>query len=324
MEDWGVDPMRAAACSLCLCNGQRWQLVGGWPDALSRIHALKAMMRLETPSDRGEPKVLLVSPPNGESHPRDFADSVGSEVHVPFHDKNWRRYRLRTWTLWDHPETSHSILVIEDNGPRDTLFMLWQALVPVFRRAIGAGATALHGALAEREGRGILLSAPSRTGKTTCSNRLPPPWRPVCDDRVLIVPNDQDHYRVHPIPSWGTCKGLHVPPLANCREYEWPGTWSVEHSVPLDAVFYLEQSPRDEVIPLGTRDASVWTTRMAMEMSVCTWFFLDDEERRAVETVVFDSACEIAARVPCYLLRVSLTGRFWDLIDEALVRQVGT
>ena len=55
------------------------------------------------------------------------------------------------------------------------------------REAQARGGALIHGALAERNGHGVILAAPGGTGKTTASNRLPAPWRSLCDDATLVV-----------------------------------------------------------------------------------------------------------------------------------------
>ena len=39
---------------------------------------------------------------------------------------------------------------------------------------------------------------------------------------------------------------------------------------------------------------------------------------RRVRARIFENACSLAASVPVYRLRLSLTGRFWENIEEVL------
>ena len=53
------------------------------------------------------------------------------------------------------------------------------------RDAQTRGEVLLHGALAEKDGIGVILAAPGGTGKTTASDRLLAPWRSRCDEQMF-------------------------------------------------------------------------------------------------------------------------------------------
>ncbi len=43
-------------------------------------------------------------------------------------------------------------------------------------------------------------------------------------------------------------------------------------------------------------------------------------EKPSFESSLFSAAVDMAASVPCFILRLSLTGRFWEKIEEVLER----
>ena len=179
--------------------------------------------------------------------------------------------------------------------------MLARAFVP-------HGGLLLHGALAEREGLGVLLAAPSGTGKTTASNRLPPPWRSLSDDLTLALRDNKGQWWAHPWPTWSRF------------EPGGPGgVWDVQHAVPLHAVFYLAQAPAEKVEPLGAGQA---TTMLVQSAEQGAYFSLTRdlsiEESRVLRQQSFDLLCNLARAVPAFVLHLSLTGAFWVEIERAL------
>ena len=171
------------------------------------------------------------------------------------------------------------------------------------------GGLAFHGGLVEREGLGFLLSAPSGTGKSTCCDRLPPPWRVWSDDEALVVRSGGDEFSAHPLPSW-----THRINRLSDR------TWDTQSSLPLAAIFYLEQSESDELQPIDPGRSAVLANA-----NVCRYYqySLDygDSEHRRFHQLAFDNACELAKSVPAYILRNNLNGRFWEKM-EGVISQV--
>jgi SynChlorMet cassette protein ScmC len=106
------------------------------------------------------------------------------------------------------------------------------------------GGILLHGALAEREGYGVILAGSGGTGKTTASLRLAPPWRSLCDDLALVVRDQQGIYWAHPWPTW-----------SKFMFGGQGGTWDVQHAVPLKGIFFLNQSRKDQVKPVRNGQA---------------------------------------------------------------------
>ncbi len=169
------------------------------------------------------------------------------------------------------------------------------------------GGVLLHGGLAERNGRGIILAGPGDRGKTTASERLPHPWHSLSDDATLVLPDRAGKFWAHPWPTWSHWLDGHAD-----------SSWDVQHAVPLDGVFFLVQAPRDSLEPLGAGHAVpllVETTkqvgrRIAREESGL--------HARALQTRRFDNLCTLARAVPAYTLHLTLTGAFWQEIERVL------
>jgi hypothetical protein len=89
-------------------------------------------------------------------------------------------------------------------------------------------------------------------------------------------------------------------------------------SLPLCAVFYLEQSTSDRISEAGEGLISLLLARSTSYEACTIHREEDDAERAERNKKIFDNACAIAHVVPGFVLGASLEGRFWELIDEAL------
>ena len=178
----------------------------------------------------------------------------------------------------------------------------------IAREAQTRGGILLHGALAERDGMGVILAAPGGTGKTTASGRLPAPWRSLCDDTTLVVRDPQGNYRAHPWPTWSRF----------LFGGSGDGSWDVQHAVPLGGIFFLSRAAEDRVEPVGGGQAVSLLVECANQGSMIMAHGLREEETRALHLERFDNLCALARVVPAHLLHISLTGAFWREIESAL------
>ncbi len=190
----------------------------------------------------------------------------------------------------------------------ETMEVEWMRhlLLPLYLDTLDHGGLPVHAALVERDGRGILLAGRSGIGKSTCCRRLPLPWRGLADDLALVIRDSSGRYRAHPLPTWSAVRS------------GFEGTWDVSRSVPLEAVFFLDQSGSDEVVPVGRGAAAVGCSQSANEVLRSVGPFRLDGRQLNVGSRVFENAADLFLALPAFQLRVSLTGRFWEKIDEVL------
>ena len=180
--------------------------------------------------------------------------------------------------------------------------------------AMTRGALLLHGALVEREGagrlEGVVLAGRSGVGKTTACDRLPSPWRPLCDDATLVVRGARGGdatYQSHPWPTW-----------SRFATGGPGGSWDVQHAVPLRAVFFLEQAAEDGVRPLNrARTAALLASSSRQSLGYLPRW-LSPEETRAFHLQRLENATALSREVPGYILSVSLHGSFWRLVEGVL------
>jgi len=179
------------------------------------------------------------------------------------------------------------------------------------REAQARGGVLIHGALAERDGIGVILVAPGGTGKTTASNRLPAPWRSLCDDATLVVRDPQGNYWAHPWPTWSRFQD------------EGPGgAWDVQSAVPLKGIFCLAQAVEDRVERVGPGQAVILLGEFVRQVSMLMPMGLFKEKLRALHLQRFNNLCALARVIPAHVLHISLTGAFWQEIEQALDGQL--
>jgi len=178
---------------------------------------------------------------------------------------------------------------------------------PFNNRASDEGGLPFHAALIEKKGAGVLLAASGHTGKSTCSRRLAANWTPLCDDEALVISDKEKRFRVHPFPTW-----------SDYMDRGSDNTWDIQHSVPLCGIFFLEQSDTDEAIALGQGEAAALVNESVTQVCEKYWRTGNREFQRNSRRQVFNNACALAENIPAFKLRVSLNGRFWEKIEQAL------
>ncbi|MBP8695261.1 MAG: SynChlorMet cassette protein ScmC [Syntrophobacterales bacterium] len=217
-------------------------------------------------------------------------------------------FRRVPGAVLDRPRAGQEILCLLPPARDEVtdLESMRHVLLPLYLEALRMGGFPAHAALVERNGRGVLLAGRGGIGKSTCCRRLPPPWRALADDLALVIRDDSGYYRAHALPTWSDLRAGSE------------STWDVRRSVPLEAIFFLDQSEADEATPAGRGEAAVACRRAAMEVFWSVGPFVLREDPMNIATRAFENAVDFSLALPAYRLRVSLTGRFWEKIEEVL------
>ena len=274
---------------LVLADGSHWEIVAGDGESVSIVSQLGCAMQL-----RGTPGAI--GPPHHGNLCRllvqDGAHTSVADCSVPLASKN-----------------GGIVVVCLDpcdhwGGPYVNLVRLSLVFA---REAQARGGILIHGALAERDGMGVILAAPGGTGKTTASNRLPAPWRSLCDDTTLVVRDPQGNYWAHPWPTW-----------SRFQNGGPGGTWDVQSAVPLKGIFVLARAVEDRVERVGAGHAVSMLGECVGQASTFMAPGLVKEDIRALNLERFDNLCALARVIPTHVLHISLTGAFWQEIERAL------
>ena len=290
--------------SLCLSDGNNWWMSGDevsqWLDKLSDVMLLGESIcgsasKLIFSRMRDKNNAVLSDVALSESR------SWGPEVGWVSHDYPFIR-------VWRHNSIDSVICEIENHGiGRMGYANMRYSLQPIYQRSIYGGGLPFHAVLAALEGRGVLLAGHGNTGKSTCYSRLPDYWSPLCDDEALVVLDRQREYHVHPFPTWTDYLFRRIE-----------NTWDTQSSVPLSGIFFIEQSKTDEFIPVGVGESAVLISEAAAQVCERFWQEMDGKSQRKLRAELFDNACEMARAIPAFRLCVSLHGRFWEEIENAL------
>lgn len=189
---------------------------------------------------------------------------------------------------------------------------LYDALVQMMkiirRDVLARDGLFIHGALAERNGLGVILAGPSGVGKTTASVRLPSPWRSLSDDMTLVVRDDQGRYWGHPWPTWSFLK----------ESNNSGRKWDVSYAVPLKGLFFLAQAQEDRAKRIGAGQATGMLLETARQASGPLDGRSSNEDLKAMNLQSFNNACIIAKSMKSFILNISRSGQFWEEMDLAL------
>jgi SynChlorMet cassette protein ScmC len=271
----------SSGLNLDLADGQRWLIRPVDDEAASIVAELGKVMRLSPACASGEKRRELCVAVCEEPDGSDRSDAEARGTVV---------CRLAAPT-----DRNMRVLQIER--------------IPgaIAREALVRGGLLLHGALAEYRGSGFVLAGPSRVGKSTASRRLPLPWRLLCDDMTLVVRDGAGRFWAHPWPTW-----------SRFRDNGPGGSWAVEHAIPLRAVFFLAQSPSDQLEPVHVTQATALTLESAVTILQEAYDLADEDAARVLIRQGVDAAKALALATPAFSLKLSPDGRFWEKIEGVL------
>jgi len=293
---------------LSLKDENNWWITGDC-DNKELVSKLATIMRLEECVPKDSFRIIFSSDDSkvikGNSHP---------DINVSKSLPEWKLYEFGEIRIWCH--NSRNEVICKSANRSDDLVQyisMWLSLLPIFQRSIFLGGLPLHAGLAELDGKGVLLAAPGNTGKSTCCRRLPDHWKPLCDDLTLVVRDEHKKYHVHPFPTWSDY-------LLKREE----NSWDVQYSVPLSAIFFIEQAESSKAIPLDIGKSAVNITDSSFQVLSNFFKIMSWEEQLTLKKGIFSNAYEIAKNIPAFRLHVSFNGRFWEEMEKSLVYKLYT
>jgi hypothetical protein len=272
-----------AVYSLLLSNGVEWRIAAGDSESEPILERLAEAMTLKRVSDQ---------PLN--SSVRTLSVKVSD---IP----SMRMSPLENGFLCTLPRTSQTL--------EDADFVNFVNISTVIAApAHKTGAILMHAALAKYDRRGVILSAPGGTGKSTASRRFPRWWKSLCDDTTLIICDESGYWRAHPWPTWSAF-----------LESGGRGRWDVAYSVPLEAIFFLNRSETESVEPIGKGEGLIKLLKASTEVSFFSAKLAGYPKlKRKINTQWFSNLTDLAAKVPMYMLNLSLNGEFWKHIERVI------
>jgi SynChlorMet cassette protein ScmC len=293
--------------ALNLSDGNNWCLTCD-EQSLRMVDKLAVIMNLKECNSNDLSRLIFSKM---EKDKKPASNAIFSMRSLSNDDTGWKYYDfiMRTIRIWIHPGIGDVICEVDSKGQESLEYMnMWHSVLPIYNRSINHAGITFHAGLAELDGHGVLFVASGGTGKSTCCNRLPDYWKPLCDDETLVVLNSKKEYMAHPFPTWSEY-------LRNRSNK----TWDVQYSVPLSAIFFLQQADNDEVIPLSVGQASALITESASQVCIDSRAFLkSQEELIEFRKKLFNNAFDLAKSIPAFYLRVSLNGSFWKEIEKVI------
>lgn len=304
------EPLSDFAYGLELADGTLWELSGddkvnNWLGELARIMGLTRVSKKPTNTIYFHGvKDLFNSSFDTKPH---FGDRVSENGWKSF--KNGAIHRV--WRHDQIPEIHMELHQAFLDHEEIRYINMWSALRELHRHALIKGGTPVHANLAALEGKGVLIAGAGGTGKSTCYSRFPDYWDRLCDDQALILHVGDGNFRVHPFPTWS--------------DYLWRKSqkqWHVERSVPLKAVFFLEQAQKDEALPLNDpSEALLKYLDAAKQVWEPVWSKVEREEKSVQSAMLFDNVTRMARAVPAYRLRATLGGEFWKVMERVCLEK---
>jgi SynChlorMet cassette protein ScmC len=282
-----------------LSDGRTWgfsadERIGPWLESFAKIMQLRQCSE----TDPLDVRVVFIAYRSSEEPP---FESVGYKWDV---FKSGSIFRV-----W-HNDNSIEIFVeleVKHMDNKDIrIINMWNSLKPLFRYYTENGGGPMHAAFTGLDGKGILIAAPGNTGKTTSMSRLPDYYDKVSDDAVLIV-KSKDAYNVHPLPTWSDY---------HCNRKE--STFNIQSSLPLKAIFFLEQADEDQIIPIESETAALEIFDSIKQSWTMYWHRMDNDKKKERQLQALDNSISLAKSIPCYRLRATLHGQFWKEIEKEL------
>jgi SynChlorMet cassette protein ScmC len=254
-------------------------------------------------------KTLLISHRNPVSPESTSHHIPPANIDTSTHSE-WQALDLETLVIWKHKTRPEFICSLGDNlDYREELYALWNSLLPIHHQAVHSGGIPLHGALVERNGKGIILAAPGGTGKSTSCRRLPEGFRTLGDDVALAVKTEHGAYHAHPLPTWSD----HILRRSD-------RTWDVQEHLQLNAVFFIMRAFSNRIEPLGQGYATALINQSSMQICHVFTERIQTKAGDEFKRILFGNASHLAVTVPAWMIYISQTGPFWLEIDKALKR----
>ena len=294
---------------LRLGDGQVWEFVAA-KGADSEVRQLGRMMRLKRSSQTADQsRLVFIRNGWGKGKYDKSIEGVGEDLEAYLIELGWKAHTLNSIRLWSHDSVPDVICEFryQEGDHVQSILSMRLSLLPIYQGSQQLGGLPLHSALVKYKDMGLLLAAPKKTGKSTCCSRFPSPWQVLCDEETLIVRDERKQFAAHPFPTW-SCY------VAG----DGKKTWDTPQHIPIVAIFFLEQSEKDQVAPVGQGEAAAFINQTATQVCHRFWNNLPDDEVIARKKRVFKNACELASAIPTFKLGGSLEGRFWEQIEKVI------
>jgi SynChlorMet cassette protein ScmC len=293
-----------------LGNGCAWQIVpDSGTDAWARkLGGVLGILRGRSIDQTDHHRIFLSSRLQPAEQSRAFGSKLAAVCGSRLPRSGWDPINLGVLRLWLHPTCTDILCCLSPkNDHVTTVLQMQRILVPIYLHVCEDGGMPLHAALVESSGRGCVLVGSGGAGKTTCCGRLPSTWSVLGEDAALVLKN-----------RFGDCSGQPLPTWSDHFFSRDTRDVSMNRSVTLRALVFVEQAETDEFIPLAKGEAAALATQSALEIFYQVWWQMGLEKERWLRRMLFDNAATLVKSLPTYRLRSTVKGKFWECIEEVL------
>ena len=218
---------------------------------------------------------------NGDLYRYTFGRKTGKILHVCRSTPDYATWEFQLWE-----KRRHSTLSLTD-------FEYLYSGEAFSNRLAYMGGLVMHGSAISFDGKGVVFSAPSGTGKSTHASL----WKQSYADRVVQINDDKPAIRfVENVPYvFGT---------------PWSGKTdtNANASAPLHAIVFLEQAPYNEITPLSEMEAMMHIHRETVRP------FYDE----ALGLRVLDTTEQLLRSVPAFLLKCTISEQAVEQVKQIL------
>lgn len=171
---------------------------------------------------------------------------------------------------------------------------------------LSGNALVMHGALLAKGNHGVVVSAASGTGKSTCARRIPEPWTALGDDMVLVSCFDGQYY-AQALPTWSQ--------LYYDKEFvkiHWG------RFVKLSAILELWQASDDALVEISAKQQQRLLIDGFYEFWIHWGMVPNDVFYKDLAANSIDFCFEAARKITIKRLECSLHGRFWQELEKVI------
>ena len=215
-------------------------------------------------------------------------------------------------------DAANGVITIAPRGRDRQVLLEGLASVALPLLAQSRGVLVLHGAIASREGRGVLLTAAGGSGKSSLLMALVADgWSAVSEDQCAVDWDDEGNHRVWPGPSWVRLKQGVAPTrlvVGSAPRFEaldkvgWDlGPWMSHEPARLEKIVVLEPPGGDELVWERLATPAV-ITALAKQV---TWL----QDRATFAASSLPQVIRLASEVPGFRMRVPKRS---DWLDHAV------
>lgn len=206
-------------------------------------------------------------------------------------------------------ELSVAVTLLEQSGddPKSRTLSFKALIITLAALMQQHGAIFLHAATLVKNDEAVIIAASSGGGKSTTASRVPPPWH-APGDECCIALRDSDGYVVHVIPTWS----------AVLDDTHRSLRWDTKKSYRLRAFCVLMQDTKDEICRIGPAQSIAAITSSARQAAYIQLDRSGKDMNQLYFSECYRSAEEMSRTIPSYILRTTLTGQFWKILEEEL------